>query len=335
VSTPRVTVIIPTYNRAAYLGEAIGSVLGQSLGDFELIVVDDGSTDDTPALLGAISDPRLRVLRREHGGISASLNAGLRAARGRYVSRLDSDDVWRVELLQTLVAVLDARPEIGMAYGKGQAMDAGGRLLRHFQGMPPRFPDDGVRSLLYDDCICTIATVARRACFDRVGGYDESLPANEDWDMALRLAQQYRFAFVDRVLAQYRWHDGNLTGPRSAGFEAVMQTRTAPLDKFFAQAALPAAIAAMRPVAYENAYLFRGQRWLDAGASRRARREFLAALRASETRPRTALRIVWFAIVVRQFGRTRPGAALIARLTHLRRRWLREDAVVPSVPTGE
>jgi hypothetical protein len=119
-----------------------------------------------------------------------------------------------------------------------------------------------------------------------------------------------------------------LTGPRSAGFEAVIQTRTAPLDKFFAQADLPAAIAAMRPVAYENVYLFRGQRWLNAGASRRA-------LRVSETRPRTALRIVWFAIVVRQFGRTRPGAALIARLARLRRRCLREDAVVPSVPTGE
>ncbi len=326
VSTPRVTVIIPTYNRAAYLGEAIASVLAQHLGDFELIVVDDGSTDDTPALLAAIGDPRLRVLRREHGGISAALNAGLRAARGREVARLDSDDLWRPELLPTLVALLDARPEIGVAYAKGQAMDAGGRLLRHFQGMPPRFPGDDVRSLLYDDCTCTIATLVRRACFERVGGYDESLPANEDWDMALRLAQQFRFAFVDQVLAHYRWHDGNLTGPRSARFESVLQTRTAPLDKFFAQADLPAPIAAMRPVAYENVYLFRGQRWLDAGAFRRAGREFDAALRISQTRPRTVLRIVWFAFVTRQFGRTRWGAALIARLTHLRRRWSRQGA---------
>jgi glycosyltransferase involved in cell wall biosynthesis len=324
---PQVTVIIPTYNRAAFLGEAVRSVLGQSFVDFELIVVDDGSTDDTPSLLGAIGDPRLRVLRREHRGIGASINAALQLARGQYVARLDSDDVWRPELLRTLVAELDARPEIGLAYGKGQAMDASGQLLLHFQGMRPRFPDDALRSALYDDCTCTIATVVRREHLEQVGGYDESLPANEDWDLTLRLAQQCRFAFVDQVLAQYRWHEGNLTGLRSPGFDRVMQTRTAPLDKFFAQPNLPAAIAAMRPVTYENVYLFRGQRWLDAGSYTRARRELLAALRVSETRPRTTLRILWFAFVVRCFGRTRLGLFLIPLLTRLRRRWLREEAV--------
>lgn len=324
--TPLVTVIIPTYNRAAFLGEAVRSVLGQSFADFELIVVDDGSTDDTAAVFGAITDPRLRVLRREHRGIGASINAGLREARGAYVARLDSDDVWRPELLQTLVAELDARPEIGLAYGKGQAMDAGGRLLLHFQGMRPRFPDDSLRSVLYDDCTCTIATVLRREHLERVGGYDESLPANEDWDLVLRLAQQCRFAFVDQVLAQYRWHEGNLTGLRSPRFATVMDTRTTPLDKFFAQPNLPAAVTSMRPVAYENVYLFRGQRWLDAREFRRARHEFLAALRVSQTRPRTALRIIWFTLVIKWLGRTRPGASLIAFLTRQRRRWLREDA---------
>lgn len=333
--TPRVSVIIPTYNRAAFLGEAIRSVLGQSLADFELLVVNDGSTDDTASLLAAIPDPRLRVLQRAHHGISASINAALQVARGQFVSRLDSDDLWRPKLLQTLVAELTARPDIGLAYGKGQAMDASGQLLPHCQGLPPRFPADSLRSLLYDDCTCTIATVVRRELLDQVGGYDESLPANEDWDLALRLAQRCQFLFVDRVLAQYRWHDGNLTGLRSPAFAQVMQTRTAPLDKFFAQPHLPAGVVAMRPIAYENVHLFRGQRWLDARAYTQAWREFVAAVRVSASRPRTVVRIVWFAVIVKWLGRTRPGAALIARLTRLRRQWLREDAPPSGASPGQ
>src|SRR5215470_8377417 len=110
MSPPRVTVIIPTFNRVAYLGEAIRSVLTQTSTDFELIVVDDGSTDGTSAMLNSTHDPRLRCQRQSHRGISAAMNAGIRAAQGVYLARLDSDDVWRPEMLQTATALLDARP---------------------------------------------------------------------------------------------------------------------------------------------------------------------------------------------------------------------------------
>src|SRR5882724_2062331 len=120
---PKVSVIIPTYNRAHYLGTAVNSVLSQTFSDFELIVVDDGSTDDTMRLVERFHDSRLRYIYQQHRGISAAMNAGIRAARGGYIARLDSDDIWLPDMLEVEVGVLDARPEIGLVYAKAQGMD--------------------------------------------------------------------------------------------------------------------------------------------------------------------------------------------------------------------
>jgi len=320
-AAPRVTVIMPTHDRAAYLGEAIHSVLTQRFTDLELIVVDDGSTDATPALLAALPDPRLRVLRQPHRGISAAMNAGLRAARGEYLARLDSDDRWHAEMLQAAVAHLDADARVGVVYARGRAMDASGAPLQAIVGGPPRFPDDALRSFVYDDFTCNIAVVARRACVERAGGYDEALIANEDWDLWMRVARDARFAFLDRVLAEFRWHDGNLTGYRSPALRAVLDSRRVPLDKLFATPDLPPEVLAMRPIAYENVALFRGQRLLDAGAPREAWQAFRAALGHSTTPARTAARIVWLGFVSRALRRSAVGRRLLAaRARRARRR---------------
>lgn len=324
MTAPKVTVIIPTYDRARYLGDAIRSVLAQTVTDFELIVVDDGSTDDTAAVLAQCPDPRLRCVRQEHRGISAAMNAGMRAARGGYLARLDSDDTWHADMLQTLTAMLDAHSDIGVVYGVAQATDATGAVLPNTQGMPPRFPSDCLKSMLYDDFTCNIALVARRECFERAGMYDESLRANEDWDMWLRVAQHHRFAFADRVLANFRWHGGNLTALGSPLFPTVLATRTRPLDKFFSQADLPADVIAMRPVAYTNVHLFCGLRWLQARELGNARREFARALHASGSPLRTAVRIAWFVLVNECLHRFAAGRRFTVWLTSLRRRWFRE-----------
>jgi glycosyltransferase involved in cell wall biosynthesis len=323
MTAPRVSVILPTYNRAAYLREAIDSVLAQTWTDLELIVVDDGSADETPAVVAGVADRRVRGLRGEHRGVSAAVNCGLRAARGEYVGRLDSDDVWLPEMLQTLVHVLDCRPQVGVAYARAQAMDAGGTLRPHTSGMPQRFPGDGLRSLLYEDFTCNIATLARRSCFDRAGEYDESLPASEDWDMWLRIAEHDRFAFVDRILARYRWHDGNMTGPASPLFRVVLETRTRPLDKAFARADLPAAVVAMKPIAYENVHLYRCLRWLHVHSFGDSWRELRWALRVAERPSTTIVRIAWFVLVGEVLGRSWAGRRLADSLTVARRRWLR------------
>jgi len=318
--SPAVTVIVPTRDRARYLREAIGSVLGQTFADLELLVIDDGSTDDTRDLVGVIDDGRLRYLHQEASGISAALNRGLRNARGRYVARLDSDDVWTPDMLATLVPVLESRPEVGVVYARGQVMDASGRVLPTLQGLPERFPGDSFRSLVYDDATCNVALVARRQCFERAGLYDEELETSEDWDMWLRVARHYRFAFVDKVVARIRWHDDNLTGPASSRLAEVLGARSHPLDKLFRDPDLPPVVRAMRSVAYANVDLFRGQRWLQAGKLGRAVRSLGSAVRRSEHRIPMLTRVVWFTVARPVLGRWAAGRRAMDALADVRRR---------------
>lgn len=314
---PAISVIMPTRDRAMYIAQAIASVLAQTQEDFELVVVDDGSIDATPEILAAMRDPRLRCLRQEPRGIGAAMNAGLRAARGAYVARIDSDDTWRPELLEVLAAVLDSAPDVDVAYARGQAMDADGRLLDHRQGAPMRFPGDPLRSMVFDDFTCNIALLARRDCIDRAGGYDETLPAHEDWDLWLRVAEQSHFHFVDRVLAHIRWHPGNLTGVRSPALPTVLATRAAPLDKLFARRDLRAEVTALRPLAYENVHIFCGTRWLQAGHPKLAARAFCRAIRSSASPLRAIARVTWFSFNASAFGHSPLARRVTARLRAL------------------
>ncbi len=318
--SPVVTVIVPTRDRRRYLDEAIRSVLAQTFADLELLVVDDGSTDGTGDLVKAVEDPRLCYIHQPPAGIGAALNRGLRRARGRYVARLDSDDVWHRDMLETLLPVLESRADVGVVYARGQAMDERGRRFPNLQGLPERFPGDSLRSLVYDDGTCNVALLARRECFERAGYYDEDLVASEDWDMWLRVARHYRFSFVDKVVVAIRLHDGNLTGPSSPHFAEVLGARTVPLDKLFRDPDLPPRVRALRAAAYANVHLFRGQRWLQAGEPGRALRSLGAAVRTSEDRLTMIARIVWFVLAVPVLGRSASGRRALAALADLRRR---------------
>ena len=321
MSSPKVSVIIPTYNRAAFLGAAVRSVLDQTFGDFEVIVVDDGSTDGTDEVVRDIADPRVRYLRQEHKGISSAMNGGIRAASGAYIARLDSDDVWLPEMLQVEVAVLEARPEVGLVSAKGQAMNVSGEILSTTAGLPERYPGDSFRSMLYDDCTCNITVIARRSCFDRVGLYDESLEGNEDWDMWLRMARHYRLAQVDRVLAHFRWHEGNVTGVRSPLFAEILEGRAKVLDKVFRCEDLPPEIVAMKPIAYRNVFTVIGLRWLNVRQPRRALRAFWRALRSGGNPVVALMRILWFVGNMEMFSRFSRGRQFVRATAALRRRW--------------
>ena len=318
---PPISVIMPTLDRARYIGQAIDSVLAQSRADFELIIVDDGSTDGTAELVAGIPDPRLRYIRQETRGIAAAMNTGLSAARGRYIARLDSDDLWLPRFLETLADLLDCAADVDIAYARGQVMDAGGHLLDHIHGGPMRFPGDALRSMVFDDFTCNIALLARRTCIDRVGGYDESLLASEDWDLWLRIARHSRVAFVDLVRAHIRWHSGNLTGVQSPAFAAVLGGRAVPLEKLFADPDLPADVSALRSLAYENVHLFCGTRWQTAGRWHHATREFCAALSVSDAPLRTAARIAWFSFNVSRLGRSPLGRRVTSRLRTSLTKW--------------
>ena len=320
--SPAVSVLTPTFNRAAYLDAAVRSVLAQTMPDLEVIVIDDGSTDDTDGVLARIDDPRVRVLRQAHAGCSAALNAGLAVARGRYIARNDSDDVWRPDLLAVLVPRLEADPALGFVYARCDGMHADGGPSRATRGGPLRDPGDALSSLLYTDYTASITTVYRRSCIDRVGPFDGALDTSEDWDLALRVARTFPVAFVDRTLATIRTHGGNSPALREPGLEGRMARRQRVLDKMFADPDLPARARRIEPLAYRNLHIASALQWLSIGSYRNAARSFAAAVRTGGSVPVTVGRTLWS--IVLWFGISRSPAA--TRLLQRGHAWSRRPS---------
>jgi glycosyltransferase involved in cell wall biosynthesis len=215
---PQVTAAIATYNRAAYLIEAVESALAQESVDVEVVVVDDGSTDDTARALEPYLD-RIEYVHQANAGRAAARNAALRRARGTYVALLDDDDVWLPDKLARQVSYMDAHPAVGLSHGQSELIDEHGDPLpeetevqrKLFQELHRRRP---TYASYARHCLClTSATIVRREVFDRVGVYDDS-PAfvgqsvtGEDLDLYLRIALDYELAFMDGPpLMRYRIH---------------------------------------------------------------------------------------------------------------------------------
>jgi len=189
-ATPLVSVVTPAYNVARYIGEAVDSVRRQSFRDFEHLVVDDGSSDDTVqvVLARAAGDPRLRLIPIAHGGLSAARNAAIREARGRYIALLDGDDRWRPRFLERQVGLIESLPpDVGMVFCRTRSILENGLLVKlHWQRAGRYdFDDFVVRNNPAGRGGCII----RASCFAEVGGFDEKLPFAEDLDMWLRIAE--------------------------------------------------------------------------------------------------------------------------------------------------
>lgn len=202
----RVSIVIPTYDRANLLPRAIGSVQSQTFQDWELIIVDDGSRDDTRDVVADYMsrDARIRCIYQGNRRQAAARNNGIRNARGEMIAFLDSDDTWMPRKLEKQVAILDGEPECGMVYGNqlmaADEQDPGS--LRYPGGWLPSgnvFPE-----LLKRSFYCSTQTIlVRRAVLDRVGLFDEQLTnALEDWELTLRIAYHYRVACIDEPLVR-------------------------------------------------------------------------------------------------------------------------------------
>ena len=261
----KVSVVIPTYNRAGLVGEALQSVLSQPLDDMEVLVVDDGSTDETQTVLARFTDPRVRVVHQANQGISGARNTGVRETSGEYIAMLDSDDRWRPNVLPRLVAALDAHPEAVLVYGRAQAMDAYGFPLPQMKGTVEMFPSRTLRSILYGDFVPIIAALVRRDALLRAGPFDPDVSGTEDWDMWIRLARLGGFVFLEDTLADFRQHTAQFTQSYGERLERLMAARVRVLDKAFAQPDLPPDVLAVRPLAYRNVYISTAVRWLNTG----------------------------------------------------------------------
>jgi len=219
-SEPLVSVIIPTFNRARYLREAIDSVLHQTYSDWELIIVDDGSTDETQANMETLADARVQVVRRPHeGNVARTRNVGLERARGRYVAFLDSDDRWMPSKLQ--LQVTDLATKAGHRWGYTYFEQIG----EHGESVPfPRHmrrrPCEGwiLEDLLRGEAwVATPTVLVERELMADIGGFDEALAFSEDYDAFIRLAMRSEVSLVAAPVCIVRVHPGNTR----KGYDAV------------------------------------------------------------------------------------------------------------------
>jgi glycosyltransferase involved in cell wall biosynthesis len=209
---PTVSVIIPTYNRAAFLREAIESVRAQTYQDWELIVVDDGSTDDAPAVMERFTgqEPRIRYIRQQNGGATVALNRGLRDARGEYIAILDDDDRWLPEKLSRQVDYLVRHADEAGVFCFAAVVDRQGNRLDTV--IPPRDIRPDLEALLSWRTIWTPSlTLVRRSVLQRVQGFDERLKIGYDRDLWIRVLGEGRMGRLDEVLVEYRTHGTNIS----------------------------------------------------------------------------------------------------------------------------
>jgi len=211
-NSPVVSVIIPTYNRAHFLGETIQSVLNQTYKDFEIVIVDDGSTDKTEELVKSFSDGRLRYIKlgKNTGSSAAPRNAGLKAASGKYIALLDSDDAWLPNKLKLEVEFLDTHPSVSMVCSNYTYFGSRGRPKKTgFEGVPLA-SGYGLKELFFHNPISASAVLIKKSCFEKVGDFDESLVQCGDVDMWLRIAAHFEIDYINTPLSKYRFHERNM-----------------------------------------------------------------------------------------------------------------------------
>jgi glycosyltransferase involved in cell wall biosynthesis len=243
-----VSVVIPNYNYGRFLPAALDGVLGQTHTALDVIVVDDGSTDDSAQVL-ARYDGRIRVLRQKNAGVSAARNAGIQASRGQAVAFLDADDVWDKEKIAAQVERL-ANPQVGLVHCGIEFINAhGGSLGVDVEGAEGRILV--AHALLREKTVRTGSTaLVRRECFDRLGLFDVGLSTSADWDMWRRIAGSYEVAMVRRPLLKYRVHGAQMHRNLDVFERDVLRA----VGSMFADPIAAAVLQPFRDECYANLY---------------------------------------------------------------------------------
>lgn len=348
MAKPLVSVIVPTYNCAAYIGEALSSVFEQTYSTYEIIVVDDGSTDHTEKVLAPYVD-KIQYLYQNNRGVSAARNAGIARARGEFVALLDADDVWFPRKLELQVQALKEHPEAGLVFTDFQDFDASGvtrnsrfNTWRGFRAWfdQHRLGDSKLawgamyEELLRANWIHTSSVLLRKAALEEVRLFDEAFAAGEDYDLWLRIAKLYPVVCVNRVLSGYRFRPQSLSGLKESRGPFVHQGTLTVLEKHLRNEWIPRALENV--VLKELSYHWWGLGWTLFGQNRfaEARSRFVQGIRYHPFQSRNGLywMATWLPLpvieAVRRFRRWRRSSRLHAEPT------ARNLAITPSSPDG-
>jgi glycosyltransferase involved in cell wall biosynthesis len=265
---PRTSVIVPAYNSARYLKAALTSVLIQTVSDWEIILVDDGSTDNTRETVAALQPAfgnKLKYVYQSNRGLPGARNAGIRQSSGELLALLDADDVWLPNRLERGLASLDSDSRCGLVHAKIAMIDARGEFTGCPPAPSPKYLSGHIARYLYDrraHVLCPTVLVRRR-CLDDVGLFDEGLRATEDRDLWYRIARRYQVAYIPEVLACYRVSPGSMSSDCARMLAAQM--------RFVEKHRLPGitGLVAAR-VAIGNSYRERGDQTLNHGSLKEA-----------------------------------------------------------------
>ena len=246
---PTISVIVPAYNSATTIVETISSVLQQTFPDFELIVINDGSTDQTLELLSTVKDPRLKIFSYSNGGMSTALNRGITHAEGEFIAFLDHDDLWTADKLELQLAALQEHPEAGVAYSWNYFMDEKGES---FYAITPIFFEGNVYAqlLVHNFIINGSNCIVRKQVVESVGEFDPAVGGSADWDYWLRLAAHSSFVVVRQYQVFYRVSSGSM----SANIEHMEQSTLAVIEKAFQSA--PLEMQSLKKQSLASAYTY-------------------------------------------------------------------------------
>lgn len=236
--SPKVSVIIPCYNYGRYLAGCVNSVLSQSFQDFEIIIINDASTDNTAQVANSFTDPRIRVVHHEQNrGPVFTFNEGLSLARGEYLHMISADDTMLPQNLSYKVDVLNHYPTVGLVYSNAEVIDEYSSvlgILNRSAGSDQTYVGNRFREMLYGNLVVGSVDMWRRAALDKVGRFDPAMKFGEDWELKIRIARYFDFAYIDRVLARYRRHGSSLSKFFREDLDADLQSVRQVLEKVFA-----------------------------------------------------------------------------------------------------
>lgn len=224
----KVSIVITAYNSMDYLPETIESVLGQTFSDFEVLLVDDGSSDHIVQWASKLADPRVKLISQENQGANIARNTGIAQAQGKYVAFVDADDLWELTKLEKQVECLETNPEVGLLHTwltgiDWQSKPTGRVIYSQLEG-------DVWQQIVEKNQVACSSVMVRRCCFETVGVFDQNLKFAEDWDLWIRFATRYRFAVIKEPLVRYREHPNS----KSKKYASRLQDFQIIIEKAFA-----------------------------------------------------------------------------------------------------
>ena len=256
--TPMVTVVIPCYNSLRYIAETMETVLKQTYQDFEVLVVNDGSTDGTADWVNALSDrePKVRMVSQANQGLAGARCTGVTNARGKYVAFIDDDDLWSFTKLEKQVNSLESNPQAGLCYTWTALADSEGKPTGRV--IASNAEGNVWQAMTEMNIVCCGSTpMIRRSCFDDVGLFDRQVSPSDDWDMWWRIAAKYEFTVIKEPLILYRQHPNN----SSKKCDRMLETSRILIERNFANA--PTELLHLRNRSYGCIYLYLGWRAIE------------------------------------------------------------------------